>query len=126
MLGVNLDSVNLVDILIGDWSKTNNVLKGDKAYSEDLDMSKSQNISFGWPEIQAGVIREVIAVAEVLPQLLVNCKCPAQAVITCVRPGTEEFFLSDIDFFGISWVVCTAFLLGSNQLDPLLNSCCSL
>ena len=47
MLGVNLDLINLVDILIGDWSKMNNVLKGDKAYSKDLDMSKSQIISFG-------------------------------------------------------------------------------
>ena len=67
VLGVNLESVNLVDIPIGDGSKTNDVSKGDKAYSEDLDMSKSQNISFGWPELQVGVIREAIAVAEALP-----------------------------------------------------------
>jgi len=67
VLGVNLESVNLADALTGDGSKVDDLMKGDKPLPEDLDMTKSPNISFGWPELQVGVIREAIAVAEALP-----------------------------------------------------------
>ncbi|KAL4067655.1 transport protein Trs120 or TRAPPC9 TRAPP II complex subunit-domain-containing protein [Scleroderma citrinum] len=66
VLGVNLESVNLADAPIGDGPKAND-MEGNKPYPEDLDLTKSPNVSFGWPELQVGVIREAIAVAEALP-----------------------------------------------------------
>ncbi|TFY64017.1 hypothetical protein EVJ58_g2901 [Rhodofomes roseus] len=61
--GVDIESVKLVDI--GAIAATSNGDAADDAEEEDLDDSPQD--PFGWPELQIGIIREAIAVAEALP-----------------------------------------------------------
>lgn len=61
-LGVNLESVNV--------SPSSNAEVEDDAQIVPFETSslvESLNTSFGWPELQVGVVREAIAVAEALP-----------------------------------------------------------
>lgn len=61
--GVDIESVKLVDrSILGTASN------GDSANdADDEDLSDSATDPFGWPELQIGIIREAIAVAEALP-----------------------------------------------------------
>ncbi|KZT67733.1 hypothetical protein DAEQUDRAFT_792472 [Daedalea quercina L-15889] len=61
--GVDIESVKLVDI--GTLGTTATCNAADDAEEEDL--SESPADPFGWPELQIGIIREAIAVAEALP-----------------------------------------------------------
>ena len=62
--GVDIESVKLIDRSILGAATSN----GDSADDEDGDeLSDSATDPFGWPELQIGIIREAIAVAEALP-----------------------------------------------------------
>lgn len=72
VLGINLDAVTLVD---GDDSDSPTKIGGEDAPSSDTmpllqlddDVFDFSRDVYGWPELQIGVIREAIAVAESLP-----------------------------------------------------------
>jgi hypothetical protein len=68
VLGVNLEAVKLVD---GDTSQVG-ILKGleqprNSAQIELEDEKTASQDPYGWPELQVGVVREAVAVAEALP-----------------------------------------------------------
>lgn len=63
VLGVHLESVNILPPLEGEPESS----KDFQVQLEDTELFSSLNVSFGWPELQVGVIREAIAVAEALP-----------------------------------------------------------
>ena len=61
--GVDIESVKLVDI-----STLGATTNGDATDDADEDEpSESPADPFGWPELQIGIVREAIAVAEALP-----------------------------------------------------------
>lgn len=63
-LGVDLESVNVAapPNIEEDGDVDSNIVP-----FETLSLAESLNNSFGWPELQVGVVREAIAVAEALP-----------------------------------------------------------
>jgi trafficking protein particle complex subunit 9 len=70
VLGVNLEAVKLVD---GDTSDVGD-LKGSELPRNFLEVDiEDEKITsqdpYGWPELQVGVVREAVAVAEALPGL---------------------------------------------------------
>jgi len=71
VLGVDLDAVQLVD----SDSESCSVATDDEpllSLMED-DTSTLIHDPFGWPELQVGIIREAVAVAEALPGSSLNC-----------------------------------------------------
>lgn len=64
VLGVDLESVQVV--ALSSVEEEGNVDQHTSSF-EALPMAQSLNNSFGWPELQIGVVREAIAVAEALP-----------------------------------------------------------
>jgi hypothetical protein len=64
VLGINLDAVRLVEI----DEEGLPVSSGDGSVSVGSEESFEGNLEpYGWPEIQVGVVREAVAVAEALP-----------------------------------------------------------
>jgi hypothetical protein len=62
-LGVDLESVNVA----GQSNAEEDDVDPHIVPFEALSLAESLNNSFGWPELQVGVVREAIAVAEALP-----------------------------------------------------------
>lgn len=64
ILGINLDAVRLVEIDEEGISVSSN----NESVLADIEDSIEGNLeAYGWPEIQVGVVREAVAVAEALP-----------------------------------------------------------
>ena len=63
-LGVDLESVN---VAASPGAEEEDNVDPDIISFEALSLVESLNSSFGWPELQVGVVREAIAVAEALP-----------------------------------------------------------
>ncbi|KIJ69369.1 hypothetical protein HYDPIDRAFT_24212 [Hydnomerulius pinastri MD-312] len=74
VLGVNLEAVSLA-------SSAEGASDGDMQ-PEDVDLVESLNNTFGWPELQVGVVREAIAVAEALPDQLAVARFSLSALKT--------------------------------------------
>jgi hypothetical protein len=62
VLGINLDAVRLVDV-----AAHSSVTNDDCANEYDDDSVGVPQEPHGWPELQVGVVREAVAVAESLP-----------------------------------------------------------
>jgi hypothetical protein len=61
VLGINLDAVRLVNV------DANSPATDDMAKEYDDDSADVPQEPYGWPELQVGVVREAVAVAESLP-----------------------------------------------------------
>ena len=66
VLGVDLEAVKLVD---ADEQSSQSVLDANNA---TIDSDPDQTETHGWPELQLGVVREAVAIAEALPGRLVS------------------------------------------------------
>jgi trafficking protein particle complex subunit 9 len=64
VLGINLDAVRLVEIDQEGLSASPN---GESVTTDSEDSPDGNLEPYGWPEIQVGVVREAVAVAEALP-----------------------------------------------------------
>ncbi|KAF8212193.1 TRAPP II complex [Mycena galopus ATCC 62051] len=62
VLGINLDAVRLLET-----SNTDHTEAQDTAASLEDDVATEFTEPYGWPELQVGVVREAVAVAEALP-----------------------------------------------------------
>ncbi|KAG7092479.1 hypothetical protein E1B28_008831 [Marasmius oreades] len=84
VLGVNLDAVKTVDLL-------------DSPISPATDDTADNQEPFGWPELQVGVIRESIAVAEALPDFLAVAQYALSSLKTLIdvlTPGDQYHLYS--------------------------------
>ena len=68
VLGVDLDAVRLVKV-DSDGHPVNVIMNGDSRVSSTEEEPIVPQDPFGWPELQVGIVREAIAVAEALPGL---------------------------------------------------------
>lgn len=64
VLGINLDAVRLVETNEEGFSASSSA---ELALASSEDPSDGNLEPYGWPEIQVGVVREAVAVAEALP-----------------------------------------------------------
>ncbi|CCM02371.1 uncharacterized protein FIBRA_04466 [Fibroporia radiculosa] len=67
--GVDLETVRLVDVsaVSQATSRQDRDMTDDVSNADDDDLSELPQEPFGWPELQIGIVREAIAVAEALP-----------------------------------------------------------
>ncbi|KAF5380960.1 hypothetical protein D9615_003973 [Tricholomella constricta] len=95
VLGINLDAVKLVDIALNDDETTGDagetVLLSHEDYDNDAVTGSVE--PYGWPELQVGVVREAVAVAEALPDF------PAVAQFALSALKTLQTVLSPGDQF---------------------------
>jgi hypothetical protein len=79
VLGINLDAVRLVEI-DADWApQATDDAEGQPSISSGTDAEDLLDMtpeSYGWPELQVGVVREAVAVAEALPGQLSDLPRP--------------------------------------------------
>lgn len=68
VLGINLDAVKMIDV-----EDESNMPLDQKNYDDDI--VEGYREPYGWPELQIGVIREAVAVAQALPGLLRQVFC---------------------------------------------------
>jgi hypothetical protein len=66
-LGIDLDAVRLLEIDSIDVSANFNVDSTDAGPLQEEDALHNPQEPYGWPELQVGVVREAVAVAEALP-----------------------------------------------------------
>ncbi|KAG9318507.1 TRAPP II complex [Chiua virens] len=78
-LGVNLESVNVAAAPNTEEEGNSDI---QNVSFETLSLVESLNSSFGWPELQVGIIREAIAVAEALPDQLAVARFALSALKT--------------------------------------------
>ncbi|KAF9075275.1 TRAPP II complex [Rhodocollybia butyracea] len=81
VLGVNLDAIQMVDVT----SESSGQVEAD----EDADVYQEP---FGWPELQVGVVRESVAVAEALPDFLAVAQYALSSLKTLqefLEPGDQ-------------------------------------
>lgn len=79
VLGINLDAVRLLNA----ESSPSDTLSDEKVYEDDL-MDGYQE-PYGWPELQVGVVREAVAVAEALPGTLNNQSSPHSLILSFLQ-----------------------------------------
>ncbi len=65
-LGIDLDAVKLVDMSTQETNRQH-IEKTEAASVFDDELSLENSESYGWSELQVGIIREAVAVAEALP-----------------------------------------------------------
>ncbi|KAK7467129.1 hypothetical protein VKT23_004188 [Stygiomarasmius scandens] len=86
ILGVNLNAVDVVD------------MEGSSpATSTSTDDDDGNTESFGWPELQQGIIREAVAVAEALPDFLAVAQYALSSLKTLqdvLAPGDQFHLVS--------------------------------
>ncbi|KAG5645222.1 hypothetical protein DXG03_006639 [Asterophora parasitica] len=96
VLGINLDAVKLVDIAVSDNEPTtagDTVSPSHEDYYNDI-ITGSQD-PYGWPELQVGVVREAVAVAEALPgEHGVSISRPRDEYTPPDFPAVAQFALS--------------------------------
>ncbi|KAG1715706.1 hypothetical protein ID866_1469 [Astraeus odoratus] len=95
VLGVNLEAVSPVYASAGDGSEAVDPVAGAEPQPDDTDVTEYLNIPFGWPELQVGVIREAIAVAEALPDYLAVARISLSALKTmhAVLATSDQYHL---------------------------------
>ncbi|KAI6022691.1 TRAPP II complex [Pisolithus marmoratus] len=81
VLGVNLESVNPAPTP-RDEPNTSHSKEESGLQREGTDVSQTSHVQFGWPELQVGVIREAVAVAEALPDYLAVTRISLSALKT--------------------------------------------
>lgn len=82
VLGVNLESVNPAPTENRDDSKAIDSETESRPQWEGPGRSETLRVQFGWPELQVGVIREAVAVAEALPDYLAVARISLSALKT--------------------------------------------
>ncbi|KAI6109782.1 TRAPP II complex [Pisolithus sp. B1] len=82
VLGVNLESVNPAPRETREKPNTSNSEAESGLQWEGADASETLRVRFGWPELQVGVIREAVAVAEALPDYLAVARISLSALKT--------------------------------------------
>lgn len=95
VLGIDLEAVCVAKVTDGTSSE---VGSGDNSSSAVDDLDASTDVakeSFGWPELQVGVIREAIAVAEALPDPLAVARISLSALKTMhfVLASSDQYHL---------------------------------
>ncbi|KAJ4474536.1 TRAPP II complex [Lentinula lateritia] len=86
VLGVNLDAIQILD--------DNNDPKNHPEADDDTDVYREP---FGWPELQIGVVRESVAVAEALPDFLAVAQYALSSLKTLqefLEPGDQYHLYS--------------------------------
>ncbi|KAJ4469401.1 transport protein Trs120 or TRAPPC9 TRAPP II complex subunit-domain-containing protein [Lentinula edodes] len=86
VLGVNLDAIQILD--------DNNDPKNHPEADDDADVYREP---FGWPELQIGVVRESVAVAEALPDFLAVAQYALSSLKTLqefLEPGDQYHLYS--------------------------------
>ncbi|KAF8844938.1 hypothetical protein BDN67DRAFT_942470 [Paxillus ammoniavirescens] len=82
ILGIDLESVSLAALPKAGGKQDSDSLIEDGLPFEDVYLAESFNNTFGWPELQVGVIPEAIAVAEALPDQLAVARFALSALKT--------------------------------------------
>jgi trafficking protein particle complex subunit 9 len=89
VLGINLEAVKLVDAHFdGDTNESDSSPNSVPPIHPDDDALESSHDAYGWPELQIGVIREAIAVAESLPGPLISACSNARSYLLSNRQTT--------------------------------------
>ncbi|KAG6879987.1 hypothetical protein C0992_008580 [Termitomyces sp. T32_za158] len=94
VLGINLDAVKLVDVNPSGFPSSVVADESSSISYEDYDKETFENMeTYGWPDLQVGVVREAVAVAEALPDF------PAVAQFALSALKTLQTVLSPGDQF---------------------------
>ncbi|KXN89239.1 hypothetical protein AN958_05993 [Leucoagaricus sp. SymC.cos] len=100
VLGIDLDAVKLVDASNHEVDDEA-IGKGEVTEVYDDGLALEQAESYGWPELQIGVIREAVAVAEALPNFL-DREIVAQNEMLEFVVILQNPFVFDLEFQSLS------------------------
>lgn len=95
VLGVDLEAVGVVTATDGNSSEAGGRDNNGSAMVDLEGLADAARESFGWPELQVGVIREAIAVAEALPDPLAVARISLSALRTMhsVLASSDQYHL---------------------------------
>ncbi|THH16357.1 hypothetical protein EW146_g4275 [Bondarzewia mesenterica] len=82
--GINLEAVKMVDTsLTHDNDGSSEATKSGLGPDDGLDDVRED--PFGWPELQVGIVREALAVAEALPDIEIDSSATAQFSLSALK-----------------------------------------
>ncbi|KAG6850996.1 hypothetical protein H0H93_004483 [Arthromyces matolae] len=96
VLGIDLDAVNLIDVNSA-GHETPAQRDGSSIYDEYDNDALGLSETYGWPELQVGVVREAVAVAEALPDFPAVAQFALSALKTLqtvLSPGDQYHLYS--------------------------------